>query len=338
MKVRLKDIAVLTNLSITAVSVILNDPNTTRFPEVTKRKVLSAAEELNYVPNAIARSLVTNQTNVIGLVIPDLANPFFAELAKSIEITLREKGYTTLIVNSNDSYINDIELIKFLISRNVDGMILALSSDSFTNQEEYAKVLNTLNKPFILIDRKLDDKYGYSQISFDNRFGQYQATKYILNNNHSNVGYISARSFSKSGLDRYLGFIDAFEEMNIDVNLNNIVEGNYSFNTGYKNADMLFNNKVTAIICANDLIAYGVIKRAAELDLNIPKDISIVGYDDLAFNEMLNIGLSSVDQDTSSLASKAIEVLLKKLLNRSYEESYTLDPLLIKRESVANVD
>ena len=158
MKVRLKDIAVLTNLSITAVSVILNDPNTTRFPEDTKRKVLSAAEELNYVPNAIARSLVINQTNVIGLIIPDLANPFFAELAKSIEISLREKGYTTLIVNSNDSYINDIELIQFLISRNVDGMILALSSDSFKNQEEYAKVLNTLSTPFILIDRKFDIK------------------------------------------------------------------------------------------------------------------------------------------------------------------------------------
>lgn len=338
MKVRLKDIAEYTNLSVATISIIINNPETTRFPEVTKQRVLKAAKELNYVPNITARSLVKNKTYVIGLLIPDLENPFFSSLAKTIEIHLRQKGYTTLIVNSNENYLNDIKLIRSLIGRNVDGMLLALSNNSYEKSNLLIKELNDVHQPFVLMDRTLDS-FKCNQVLFDNEMGQYLATKHVLENGHRNVGYIAGNKKSANGSKRLEGFHKALRKFGIKENEDLILYGDFIFNSGYANTQYLVDQGVTAIVCANDLIAFGVVKKINELGLKVPNDLSIVGYDNLKFNDMLDIGLTSINQNIQELALESINLLLFQLSNNntSCNKEIIISTNLVERKSVKEV-
>lgn len=333
MRVRLKDIAEITNLSVAAVSIILNNPESSRFNVKTRDRVLKVAKELNYIPNTAARALVKNESKLVGLIIPDLENPFFSSLAKFIELNLRNKGFTTLMVNSNESYENDINLIKFLIGRNADGLLIALSANSYGNEEPIGQLLSNIGTPYVLMDRVLDN-YQCNHVIFNNKEGQYMATNHIIEMGHKKIGYISVKEGSLSGYYRYLGFKKSLREKGIEMDPKLVKSGSFNYITGYNNAEDLIKEGVTAIVCANDLIAFGVMKRAKELGIKIPGELSLIGYDNLIFNDMLDIGLSSIEQNTETLAKSSINLLLKHINDKSTLENIVLETSLIKRNSV----
>lgn len=156
MKVRLKDIAKEVGVSIAAVSQVLND-KPIRITEEKKQQIKRLAAENNYTPNAAAKSLVLKKTNTIGLIIPDINNPFFANLAKVLEDLLRKQGYLLILVNSDDKADVEKELMQLLIDRNVDALIIALSTESYADEVQTKERLKKLSVPIVLVDRGIDN-------------------------------------------------------------------------------------------------------------------------------------------------------------------------------------
>lgn len=333
MKVKLTDVAKEAKVSIATVSIVLNHPNTTRISKKTKEKVLAAADKLNYIPNLAAQTLVTNKTNTIGLLIPDIENPFFSSLSKHIELILRKKNYALIMMNTLEDNKNDPEVIKAFRMRNVDGLIIALSSKSFYDDEEILKTLSKLDKPFVLVDRVLKD-FKTNQVYFDNILGEYIATKYLIDNGHKKIGYISTRDFAVTGYYRHKGYLKALEEAGIEPNEDYIRYGRYDIKTGYEMAESLYEEGVTAISCANDLIAFGLKKRLTEIGLNLPEDMSIVGYDNLELNDFIKDGLTSVNQDVESFAKHIVDILFDILNGKKEISEVVLEPSLKIRNSV----
>ena len=335
-KVRLVDLAKMANVSVATVSIILNDPDTTRFSEKLKNKILDLAEEHNYVKDNIAVSLVKNKTLTLGLVIPDFENPFFSKLAKEIEVIARKKGYTLLIYNSSEDFKYDLKAIDTFESRSVDGIFLVLSSNTYKNESKVLKRLDNLMTPYVIVDRTLTGHKGCEVVS-DNFSGGFAATEYCISNGHTKIGNISTKDYSLNGALRYEGYLASMEKANLAIKDEWLAHGKFEFSTGYDYAEQIIKSGVTAIIASNDMIAYGVKRRAEELGYNIPNDISLVGYDGLEITDMLNLEIASVKQNTSEMAEKAITILLSLIENPNYFERVVLSPMIIERKSVKNI-
>lgn len=335
MKPTLKDIAALAGVSTAAVSIILNKDNN-RFSDETKIKVKSIAKELNYTPNIAAKNLVSRKSNTIGLIIPDIGNPFFSTLAKIIENSLRSLDYTLIIVNANEDYKNDIDLIRFLESRNVDGLLIALSANSYGKEAEVRSVLESIKVPYVLMDRVVDG-FDCNQVIFNDKKGSYLATKHAIDMGHTKIGMITTSKNALSGYYRHCGYEKALIEHSIDIDNNIIAYGTYDFESGYELSEELINNGSTVIIAANDLIAFGAIKRARELNKTIPEDISIIGYDNLEIGSILEVELTSVYQNIDNLAEESLKILFDVMNNSKDIKKIVLEPKLIVGTSVCKI-
>ncbi|MFV0379231.1 MAG: LacI family DNA-binding transcriptional regulator [Anaerorhabdus sp.] len=336
MKVKLKDIAEMANVSIASVSMVLNNPEKSRVSEEKQKEILEIAKRLNYRPNLYARSLVTKETLSIGFVVPDITNPFFARLAKVIEIKLREKGYVVNIINTNENYENDIKAIEYLYGRGVDGLIIALSGDSFQNEDKIIKSLSDIDIPYILVDRVLDS-FDSHQVIFNNKRGGFIATNYLINKGHTRIAHISTAKTSLNGLYRHKGYLKALRVNNIKYEKKYVCNGTFDFETGEKAFDKLPLDEITAVFCANDLIAYGFIKKCNEAGIKIPEDISVIGYDNLEINDMFGLGLTSINQNIEELGNQASIKLFKALNCSEDPERCILDPNICERNSVSTL-
>lgn len=332
MKIRLKDIAEEVGVSIAAVSQVLND-KPIRISEKKKRLIKQLARENNYSPNIAAKSLVLNKTNTIGLVIPDINNPFFAQLAKVLEDQLRKIGYLLILVNSDDHFAAEKELIQLLIDRNVDGLLLALSSESYTYEEELKEFLSSISVPLVLVDRGLDN-FPVGQVFYNNRQGGYLATMELINNGHQNIGIMMNPDKNINCIYRYQGYLDALKEAQLPQQESWRVVTKFQFEDAYDKADQLLNNQaITGIVAGNDLIALGIMKRAKELGINIPEEMSIVGYDNLILNDLLEVPLTSVEQDVTVLGEKAVTSLLSAMKEQA-PRYLQLTPKIVRKKSV----
>lgn len=325
-RITLKDIAKLANVSVTTVSLVLNDADS-RISSAKKEEIKNIAKELNYNPNYLAKSLSTGSTKMVGLIIPDIENPYFSTFSKYIEDILRAKGYFVLLVNSNDKLDNDRKLINQLVDRRVDGLIIIPSIESYhKNNNQY--IFKNINVPYVLVDRLFDEDAA-NQVSYDNKYGGYIATKFLLENGAINIACITGPLDSFSGKYRYQGYLKALSENKLAVFKENIYEGDYRFETGYEYGLKLSKrNDIDGIFSCNDLMAYGVLKAFRELRVK-PEDFKIVGYDNLKQSEMFGISLTSVYQDINKLAEVSCKQLLAQIKYPKYKKSTVLRPKLI---------
>lgn len=336
-RTRLKDIAEIAEVSVATVSIILKDPNTKRFSTETKRQIIDLAKSLNYTPNMAARSLVQHKTFALGLIIPDLSNPFFANLAKKIETLARAYNYTVLMVNSDEHYENDIKLFDSLFRRNMDGIILAASANSYGHEGQINRMIDLANIPTITIDRSLKDYKG-SQVVFDNKLGTYIATEHCIEKGHRNIGFISTRETSLNGYFRHEGYREAMLENQLEYDESKVFFGGVDFKTGYDAADVLIKQNVTAVVASNDLNAYGFKKRAEALGYRIPHDISIVGFDNLEMNDYISEGITSIDLNVDAMAKRTIEIMIQMIEEKDFVERLVLKPKLYERDSVIDLN
>lgn len=324
MKMTIKELARLASVSVTTVSLVLND-KPSRISELKKEEIKRLAKEYNYEPNLTARNLVTKKSKTIGLLIPDIENLFFSALAKKVEDELRKNGYSLVLVNSDDSYKNDLELIKNLESRGVDGLLLTISNESEAHEREYRKLLSRLTIPYVFVDRTfLND--NDPQVYFDNQLGGYFATEYLINEGYQRIGCLSAPS-SMNGQFRYKGYLKALEKHQKIFDASLIYEGDFRYQSGYEAGNFYKDKNVDAIFASNDLMAYGLIKRLKELGIDVPKDIKVVGYDNLAFSSMLGIDLPSVEQNISDLGSSAVKLLMQLIKQKQTKIKIVLEPV-----------
>jgi len=337
MKVRMKDIAELANVSETTVSLVLND-RPSRISQEKRAEILRIAKELNYLPNMMARGLASRKTNIIGLILPDVENPFFATLAKEIQQQLYQDNFFTIFVNSNDMQDIEFKLIDELINLGVEGLLIALSNESYLNRSEMINKLSQLSVPYVLLDRNYDDLDAY-QVFFDNELGGYLATKHLIDLGHKQIGFINGPSYIESINQRFLGYQRALSEANIPYNEDYTVTGDLKFLSGYTIAPHLLAHKeLTGVVSANDLMLFGFMKKAAETGIRIPEQLSVVGYDKSKMEQIYPLKLTTVFQDVHLLGKKAWS-LLNKLINnnKSVNKKIKLLPKLTVGDSTKRI-
>ncbi|MDY0210072.1 MAG: LacI family DNA-binding transcriptional regulator [Acholeplasma sp.] len=326
MKMTIKELAKLANASVTTVSLVLND-KPSRISEAKKKEIKALAKLYHYQPNFTARNLVTKKSNTIGLLIPDIENLFFSALAKKVEDELRKNGYSLILVNSDDHYKNDIELITNLVNRGVDGLLLTLCNDAEAHKDTYLNLFNDLKTPFVLVDRVFES-CDCPQVYFDNLLGGYLATRYLIKKHHKRIACITSKNSSLNGLQRYKGYQKALEEANMPLDPSIVVEGDYRFQSGYKAAELLLDQKIDAVFATNDLMAYGVIRKLKEQSIDVPNQVEVVGYDKLDFSAMLGLTLPSVEQNVQELGKQSVDILMKVLNKNNIETRIVLKPTL----------
>ena len=333
----LKDIAKITGFSTTSVSVVLNNKKN-RIPESSKQRIIETAKKLGYHPNQIAVGLVKKKTCSIGLVIPDISNLFFATLTKSIEKECRILGYNVILCCTEDTFANSLSSIQLLSDKSVDGLILGMSIDMDLEKANKCKdLLDSYNIPFITVDRYIKKLNCVSVIS-DSTLGTYLGTKHLIENGHTKIACITGPTDLSGSQDRLNGVKKALIENQSELLPENIVEGDYSLESGQKAFYKLKGKDITAVFAFNGLMTYGFYREAKLNGVRIPEDLSLVGFDELFFIEMLETPITTVKQLVSEMGIQAASTICAIIEKKNIdEEDVILKPELIIRKSVKNL-
>ncbi len=331
----IKDVAKEVGVSVTTVSLVLNHKSV-RVSQATRKKIFEVAKKLKYTPNFAARSLVSKESKTIGLIIPDIENAFFSSLFKSIEDYARSLGYMVLLMNNNDSHQTNIEVIDLLLSRHIDGLLLVISNETYLEkyQEEMKHLLLNLPIPLVMVDRVFDESF-FNKVYFDNQLGGYLATKHLINHGHKKIACITGPKETKSSEKRLMGYYQAMNEANLTINKDILLEGDYHFDSGKKRMNELLDKDLTAVFAFNDLMAYGAIRSIHEVNKNVPKDYSLVGYDHFLIATMLDSQLDSIEQNSKILGEEACKILFSEIKHKTENlQDICLKPVLFRSGSV----
>ncbi|MFZ5753132.1 MAG: LacI family DNA-binding transcriptional regulator [Bacillota bacterium] len=331
MTVTIKDIARAADVSIATVSRVLNN-KADGITEETKAKIRKAVKELNYRPNAIARGLITKKTHTIGLVLPDISNPFFPEIARGVEDVAKEAGYNVFLCNTDDDSKKERGYVKALRERQVDGIIFTASA--LKNSEDITEHVGKM--PFILVDRKPDNLPDAPGVFLDNLKGGYLAAKHLIEKGHREIALISGPLQSYNARQRLEGFKKALQEAGIRYKDKLIREGDYKRSGGYRAMEKLLREGVefTAVFASNDLMAVGVMEMLREKGIAIPEQVAVVGFDNIYLSTVVAPRLTTISQPTYQMGAQAAQMLLTCLQGRELDEKQKVfSPQLIIRES-----
>lgn len=339
MKPTIRDIAREAGVSVTSVSLVLNNRKNT-IAEATKKRIKKVAKQMNYSPNQMAVGLVTKKTKTIGLIVPDISNAFFADLARSVENSLSALGYSLILSNSNNSLKESRQYVDILVNRGVDGLIISFSGDDSDDPLEKQSLVETLNKldiPLISLDSWMEG-LSCPGISFYHSKGGYFATKHLIELGHTKIGCISGKNGNYSSDRRLKGYKKALEEVGLTYNPTYVCEGDYQYKSGYNCGKKLLETDITAIFVSNDLMAYGVYLAAKEKGVKIPEELSIIGFDDLFFSSMLSVPLTTIRQSVDTLGELACDLLFKRIKKETLDQDFIqLEPDLVIRSSTMKV-
>lgn len=310
MAVRLKDIADELGLSVVTVSKVLRDhPD---IGEETRRLVLKRMRELNYQPNFAARSLVTGRSWILGLVVPDLLHPFFAEIAKAITAETRSQGYSLLIASSDEDPELEIQEIKQLLARRVDVIIVASAQWSIN----CFRMIEEQKTPYILIDRRFQGLEANFVGVDDEKVGEL-ATAHLIEQGCRRIAHIRGPEVS-TAVGRFEGYKRALATFNLTPLPGHVVSLGSSGDHlgekgGYEAAKRLLTAKdrPDGIFCFNDPSALGAMRAILECGLRIPEDIAVVGCGNLSYSDFLRVPLSSVNQGSEEIGRRTAELALK---------------------------
>ena len=299
----LKDVAAVAGVSVTTVSLVLNN-RPARVSEGKRKVIADAAKKLNYVPNQSARSLVTKQSQLVALIVPDIENLFFAALAKCGEDECAAQGYSLIVANSDDSRESEQALLRRLTSRGVDGVLLIPARESCAAGAGAAlrEDVERVTCPVVLIDR-LTQCGWCDAVGFDNYLGGRLAAQYLLEGGHKRIGIVTGDVAESSAADRRRGFADALEQAGERLDPSLCVAGDYRFASGYRAADRIIDGGATAVFCCNDVMALGFRQRMAERGLHVTEDMQVIGYDNILKRFGLGWRMTTVEQSVGDLAA-----------------------------------
>lgn len=329
--VTIKDIAEKLNISYATVSRALN--NRPEVKEETRQKVLDAARKMGYRPNRIARSLVTRRSQCLGLIVPDIMNPFFAELAHGVDEAAAKRGYSVYLCNTHWNEKKELTYLNLLDGRQTDGIILASARDEGTNVKKFIE-----RKMPLVVVNSLFREFDCHQVMIDNIRGGYLATDHLLRLGHRSIGFIGGLEHVKATIDRLEGLKLALGEKGLEIDEQLISFGAYTWESGFSRTKALLDGgkRPSAIFAANDIVALGVMQAAEESGLKIPEELAIVGFDDIAFSAYPKVRLTTVSQEKKHLGACAVEIILKQLSGRfafTEKERIVLQPDLVVRQT-----
>ncbi|PLS30471.1 ribose operon repressor RbsR [Bifidobacterium margollesii] len=332
----IKDVAAEAGVSVTAVSLVLND-RPSRVSEETRRHILDVAERMNYVPNQVARTLVTQRSMLLALIVPDIQNLFFAGLAKRIEDECQQAGYSLIVANSGDSRQTEQRLISRLAGRGVDGVFLIAAGESCADVDELRSDVEACPCPVVLVDRLIDVDWC-DGVGIDNRAGGRLAARFLVESGHRRIACISGETSVGNAAGRRDGFLEGLAEVAISPVA--VVEGDYRYDSGYEASEAIVASGATAVFCCNDLMALGLMQGLRHMGRSIPDDVSVIGYDGIAERFGFGAMLTTIGQKIGWLSHEATTLMLDRIDTQDGSdeaETVVLPPELIRRGTVAQL-
>ena len=333
-RVTIKDVAKAAGVSCATVSRAFSGSQ--EIGKDTKKKIIEISEKMGYSPSAVARSMVRKKTETVGIIVPSIQNPYMGEFTSHLEERLRSKGYGIMVCSSGYDLNNEHETFQMLISKQVDGVFIMPGS-----AETYKSLFPLIESvPTVFIGENIQD-FPETYVSIDNYNGARQATEYLYSLGHRKILYFGSRKNSLTHERRLAGYMDVCKNYNIKPD---VLKSNFqrsSQQVGYVLAKHLFEKPLqcTAIFCASDNLAIGVMQAADEKGIKIPNDISIIGFDNISFSNLPRISLTTIDHSLGSLANAAIDLMMNKINNGdvSYEHRILM-PTLVERTSCRMID
>ena len=329
----IKDVARQVGVSTATVSHVIN--NTRFVSEGLKEKILQTIRELNYQPNAIARSLVKRKTHTIGIIISDILNPFYTAIVRGIEDVTYQSGYSVMLCNTDEDPEKEILYIQILMEKRIDGLVI---STAF--QDGGHPLFSQLKGiPLVTVVRKIKNLASDAVLG-DNTGGVYQAIDHLIQLGHRRIGIISGPTGLSSGAERLAGYKKALEGHRIPIEDHWIKIGDFKRESGYVLTKEFFNRSPlpTALFVANNQMTIGALQALTELKIRIPEDISFVSFDDMEWYSFLNPPLTTVEHSPYLLGKTAGEVLLQRISHKRKNPKRVLIPShLIVRKSTVRV-
>lgn len=329
MKVTMNEIAKLAGVSKATVSRVLNNSEN-GVGEETRKRVLQIAEQLHYSvgSNIKAEPL----SGFIALILPNISNPFFANLALVIEREARLAGYATVLSISDYSEENELSQLRELVLRQPDGIILVPSGTEIRNEHFLP---GKYRIPLVLLDRKLSGNTKLRGVYSNNEYAAVVSCDSLIQNGSKEIVFISGPLDVSTSIERFEGYKAVLSQYDIPYRKELYCQGNYTFESGYNAIIELERSGVhySAILAANDLMALGALKAVREFGYRVPDDVEIIGFDNIEFSQYCDPALSTVQQPTGEMGRKTMEVLLRLIHNEDTEQPERLIPKLVKRKT-----
>ena len=324
------DVAGRAGVSQTTVSFVLNNVERAGISERTRRRVLAAVEELDYVPSTVARSLVTGATCTIGLVVTTSADLFFAEIISAVEQVGLRHGYSLLLANSGGDPRRELEAIRTLRERRVDGIVVA---SGHAGKEDLLAQKDS-RTPIVVVSSVHEEHVGYS-VTVENRVAGREATKHLLELGHRRIAHIAGRTGEWDSEERQRGYKEMLRSCGLDVDPALILPG-----TGYPEGGIEAMNQLlalpalpSALFCYNDLTAFGAMQAARAAGMRIPQDLSVVGVDDLSLTRFVEPPLTTISQPIRQMGEMAVQMVLELIAGAESVDTRVLPVRLVVRRS-----
>ena len=306
----LKDVAAFASVHPSTVSRVLRGKENIPISAKTRKRIFEAVRELNYRPDKTARALRMRKSDAVGLVIPNIASPYFSGIAKTLDILCHNVGYSFMIYDTNENQEKEIRVIEDLLSRGVDGLIIAPVQDA----DSHISQLVEQNIPLVLIDRDFENMATHAVIC-DDEMSAYKAVSYLSDLGHKRIGFVSGRQNLYPVLKRLDGYRKALNDFKLEKDFALIASGGPTLESGYASAVNLLSlpNAPTALLVSGTIITVGVLKAIQEKGLSIPEDVSVISYTDTLYAPFLSTPITTISHSVQEIAEKAFELLHRQI-------------------------
>ena len=325
----IKDVAQRGNVSIATVSRVLNSNG--RVSEATRRKILKIVDDMSYVQNNLAVSMVIKKTNILVVMVPDIFTRFYAEVIQGAEGVAKEAGFSTLVFSTKSDSKEEMDFLNGRFNKMVDGVVAIPSTNN-------PNVYKNFTKPIILIDRYIEG-LGYDGVVIDNFGGSYNITQHLIKKGHRKIALITGPNDLNVGKERLWGYQQAHRDNGVELNQDYCFIGDWYEDNGYESVKKILSlsDRPTAIYAANCSICDGVIKAFHDYNVSIYHDISLVGFDNTVLTEFVTPKVTVVNRPTFEMGKVATQMLIDKINKKetgSQPKKITLQVEILDRGSV----
>ncbi len=328
----IKDVASRAKVHASTVSRVLNPETRSMVSDALAEKVLRVADALGYQRNPLASGLRTNRSQTVGVLIPDLTNPIFPPIVRGIERTLNVEGYVAILADSDNDQRNEHAIVESMRARQVDGLILATAH----RKDPIVDACIAQEVPLVLVNRTVD-KRGVSAVINDDHRGIRLALQHLLELGHRRIAYIGGPQNTSTGYARYRGFLAATRETSLKADRDLIVNGkSFSESEGQRSLEAIIKTrkKFTAVLAANDLLALGCFDGMSRRGLRCPRDVSVVGFNDMPFVDRLDPPLTTLHIPHDELGVQSALLLLERIRDPKRPfKTLRLEPRIVIRGS-----
>jgi LacI family transcriptional regulator len=323
------DVARESRVSVFTVSAVVNDKK--HVGKKLRARVEAAIRKLNYRPNLIARSLAKQRTHTIGMIVPDIGNPFFPMVVRGAEDAAQKHGYNLLLCNSDDTLAKEESSVELLLSKRVDGILLTKAAEDF--HPSLRQMIKEVNIPFVLVMRTYP-KLTKDAVITDDYQGAYDAVSHLARSGRQRIGLVGGPLKVSNAMARWEGFRDALKAEGLPYKPELVIEGDYRIESGFRAGHSLLSHRPDGVYVANHLMTVGLLKAAEEMGLRCPEDFGLVSFDDYPWLGVFRPRLTTVELPKHQLGIEAAELLIRRISgDRTAAAVKKLPPELRIRES-----